>query len=130
MTNISTVPRLQRGAEWRKWDLHIHSPVSGLNNQFPKLADGSADWELYLAKIEGLTDVAAVGITDYFMVEGYKQLLAFRKEGRTSNITLILPNIEFRLDKILASSRDGGNPRRLNAHVIFSNEVPIEDIEE
>ena len=23
-----------RGSEWRKWDLHIHTPFSYLNNQF------------------------------------------------------------------------------------------------
>ena len=32
---------IQRGSEFRKWDLHIHSPYTVLNNQFDKLSDGS-----------------------------------------------------------------------------------------
>jgi len=130
MSTTQTDARLQRGAEWRKWDLHIHSPLSALNNQFPKEPDGSARWEAYLAKLESLTDIPAIGITDYFTVEGYKRIVAFRQAGRIGNFSLVLPNIEFRLDKVVASSKDGGSPRRLNAHVVFSDEVPVADIEE
>lgn len=133
MTNTSEVAnrsRLRRGSEWRKWDLHVHSPHSGLNNQFPKLSDGTPDWEAYLAALEQLDDITALGITDYFTIEGYKQILQYRSEGRLPNFQLVLPNIEFRLDKIVASTKDGEDPRRLNAHVIFSDEVAADDIEE
>ena len=33
------------GSNWRKWDLHIHTPSTALNNQF-------GDWDEYLAAIE------------------------------------------------------------------------------
>ena len=26
--------KYQKGSEWRKWDLHVHTPASALNNQF------------------------------------------------------------------------------------------------
>lgn len=117
-----------RGSEWRKWDLHVHSPFSMLNNHFPKSADGSPDWEPYLKKIETL-DISVLGITDYFTIEGYKALQKFKEEGRMANIDQILPNIEFRLKNIV-SSKDGKSEKRLNLHVIFSDKVLISDIEE
>ncbi|MFA5933420.1 MAG: hypothetical protein WC826_05135 [Microgenomates group bacterium] len=118
-----------RGSEWRKWDLHIHSPLSILSNKYPKLANGDPDWEKYLKRLEGL-DISALGVTDYFSIEGYKKILEFKQAGRLSNISLILPNIEFRLDSVLSSRKDGKEPRRLNYHVIFSDEITPKDIEE
>lgn len=118
-----------KGSEWRKWDLHIHSPSSILNNQYPKLADGSLDWESFVQKLETL-DLAVVGITDYFTIEGYKKVLEFKEQGRLDNIHTILPNIEFRLKSVISSKKDGECPRRLNFHVIFSDEVSVQDIEE
>jgi len=119
----------QRGSEWRKWDLHIHSPLSILNNQYPKLANGDPDWEAFVKKLESL-DVAVVGITDYFTIEGYKKLKEFKEKGQLANICTILPNIEFRLKSLISSKKDGKKPKRLNFHVIFSDEVSAKDIEE
>ena len=126
---MSTNSKYPRGSEWRKWDLHIHSPLSILNNQYPKLTDSSPDWESFIAKLESL-DVAAIGITDYFTIDGYKKVKEFKRQGRLANIHTILPNIEFRLDSVLSSRKDGLQPRRLNFHVIFSDEVSEQDIEE
>ncbi|APT74885.1 hypothetical protein SU69_05645 [Thermosipho melanesiensis] len=61
----------ERGSEWRKWDLHVHTPFSYLNNQFGN------DFDQY---VKGLfkraiqKEIAAIGITDYFSIEGYKKL--------------------------------------------------------
>lgn len=118
-----------RGSEWRKWDLHIHSPLSILANKYPKLANGEPDWDKFIKRLEEL-DLMAVGITDYFSIEGYKKILEFRKAGKLKNIPLILPNIEFRLNSVISSRKDGTDPRRLNYHVIFSDEVSPQDIEE
>ena len=118
---------LSRGSEWHRWDLHIHSPASALNNQFPKLANGDPDWESYISALETLGDVPAIAITDYFSIDGYKKVLEFKKAGRLQNIALILPNIEFRIDKVIETSK---GKRRLNYHVLFSDSVTPEQIEE
>lgn len=119
--------RFSRGSEWRKWDLHIHSPMSALNNQYPRLANGQPDWNKYIKKLESLTEFSVVGITDYFTVEGYRKVLEFRKKGQLKNFSIVLPNIELRLDKFVGT-RDGN--KRLNYHVLFSNELMPEEIEE
>jgi RecF/RecN/SMC N terminal domain len=116
-----------KGSEWRIWDLHIHSPLSALNNQFPKVANGEPNWDAYVSKLEALTNISVVGITDYFTIEGYRKILEFRKQGRLRNFDLVLPNIEFRLDKLVGTS--SGN-RRLNYHVIFSDKITPDEIEE
>lgn len=128
MTNMSN-NNFPKGSEWRKWDLHIHSPLSILSNNYKKQTNGEPDWERYLQRLENL-DISVLGITDYFTIEGYKKILEFKQSGRLANISLILPNIEFRLDSVISSRKDGKEPRRLNFHVIFSNEVNPKDIEE
>jgi len=127
MTGFSHTTSLCRGSEWRKWDLQVHSPLSALNNQFPRLGNGEPDWEAYIGRLESLTDVVVLGITDYFTIEGYRKVCEFRAEGRLKKIALVLPNIEFRLDRIITKSQ---KPRRLNYHVIFSDQVSAEEIEE
>jgi ABC-type lipoprotein export system ATPase subunit len=117
------------GSEWRKWDLHIHSPRSILNNGFPKQADGEPNWDPFLECLE-LSDLAVIGITDYFTIDGYKDILEHRRNGRMDNILCILPNVEFRLDHLIYSRRAEGAGKRLNFHVIFSDDLSPQDIEE
>lgn len=100
-----------RGSEWNKWDLHIHSPSTILNNCF------KGDWDGYFERLESLEGFVALGITDYYNIDGYLKVKEAKKNGRLSNIDLILPNIEFRLD--LPTQ----NRRAINYHVIFSPEV-------
>jgi len=124
--------KYQRGSEWRRWDLHVHTPFSYLNNGFGGDFDNYAKilFETAIAK-----EIAVIGITDYFLVDGYKQLKALQqdKERIESLIgpafavqardILLLPNIEFRLDVLI----DGN---RVNCHVILSDEIDVTSIEE
>ena len=120
-------PLFPRGSEWRKWDLHVHSPLSALANEFPKLPSGEPDWEAYLVKLESFRDLPVVGITDYFTIEGYRKLWEFRRAGRLPAIQSLLANVEFRLDRLVGTN-DGH--RRLNYHVIFSEQVTPDEIDE
>lgn len=121
------------GSTWKKWDPHLHTPASILNNNFGE------DWDAYvknLFKILIEKDIAAVGITDYFNIEGYKKikkdflsneeklksLFSSEEVEKIENI-LLLPNVEFRSDIFVGQ-------KSINFHVIFSEEVPIKDIEE
>lgn len=122
-----------RGSEWRKWDLHVHTPASHLNNQFGN------DWDDY---VQGLfraaiaKDISVIGLTDYFTIDGYRtvkenylskpdKLAALFTADEIEKISRIgvFPNVEFRLNKLVGTSR-------INCHVIFSDEVSIKDIEE
>lgn len=117
------------GSVWRKWDLHVHSPLSILNNRFPKLEDGVPDWESYIQRIESLGEIGVIGITDYFTIDGYKFLKGMKEIGRLKNVETIIPNIEFRLNTFI-SRRGSKSDKRLNFHVLFSEDVSVTDIEE
>ncbi len=100
-------PSLSRGSTWRKWDLHVHAPSSVFYNNFPK-PDGRPDWEAYF-KILDASGVSAVGITDYFSIEGYKRVKKAQQDGKLPRIGLVLPNIEFRLDLLVPTSKEDNN---------------------
>jgi len=60
-----------RGSEWRKWDFQVHTPESILHNEFGN------DWDRFvkiLFKSAISHNIAAIGITDYFFIDGYKKL--------------------------------------------------------
>ena len=57
------------GSEWRKWDLHLHAPLTKTNDQY-KVADGLDVWKEFCDKLEN-SDVHVFGITDYFSADAY-----------------------------------------------------------
>lgn len=124
-----------KGSEWRKWDLHVHTPASVLNNGF------GSDWDTYIKNLFKTLiekDIAVVGITDYFNINGYKkvkeeylqndiklQTLFTSEEIEEIKKILVIPNVEFRSNIFV-----GEDHNSVNFHVFFSEEVPIKDIEE
>lgn len=114
----------KRGSKWRKWDLHVHTPAS-LVQSFKPDADDNV-WEKYIKDLENLPkEIQVLGINDYLFIDGYKEVLKYKAQGRLANIQLILPVIEFRIKKF------GGHKqfKRINLHVIFSDEVSPEIIQ-
>lgn len=103
---------ISRGSEWHRWEPHIHAPGTVLNNQF-----GSEDpWETYLTTLEGLTPtIEAIAVTDYYITDAYEKFLEHKAGGRLSNVQLLLPNIELRLD---VAAKSGF----VNIHLLVSNE--------
>lgn len=117
------------GSTWRKWDLHIHTPSSVVQNY-----GGNTDeaWESFIADLEKLpADFKVIGINDYIFVDGYERVLKAKKDGRLTNIDLILPVIELRLDKfagVVKKDQDGTYSKsdwnRINLHIIFDQLDP------
>jgi ABC-type lipoprotein export system ATPase subunit len=121
-----------RGAQWRKWDLHVHSPAS-LNFK--------GDWPAFVIQL-GNSDCAVVGINDYFSVAGYKALIAKLNdphEGANGNEAYrealaklkkktLLPVVECRMTNVVLGKKNTSG-QRINFHIIFSNEVSPDDIE-
>jgi exonuclease SbcC len=122
MTNI---PQNNKGSEWRKWDLHVHTPFS-IYQRFGKNDD--ATWEAYIKDLENLPeDFAVIGVNDYLFLEGYAKLKKEQADNsRLSNLKL-LPVVEFRIEKFAGINFE--QLKRINLHVIFSDEVPLETIQ-
>ncbi|MDR3327919.1 MAG: hypothetical protein LBT04_07370 [Prevotellaceae bacterium] len=78
-----------RGSEWRKWDLHCHTP-SSYDYQY-KAADAD---ELIISKLIE-NEISVIAITDHFVIDA--AIITSIKE-KTSEIT-VFPGVELRTDK-------------------------------
>lgn len=123
----------------------MHTPYSALEHHFGDNFDFYVQ-TVFKKAIE--KQVGVIGITDYFTIAGYKKIKTEYLEDEQKmkslfNIEeiekikdiLVIPNIEFRLNKIvqIVKIKDGKKHienGRINFHVFFSNEVPIKLIEE
>lgn len=102
-----------RGSEWRKWDLHIHTPLS-IYQRF----GGDDQFGNYLAALEKLPpEVKVIGVNDYYFIDGYEKVIKHKLKGNLKNIEKIFPVIEFRIDTF--GSSDQNNLQKVNLHIVF-----------
>jgi hypothetical protein len=128
-----------RGSEWRKWDLHVHTPASVLQSEFGQ------DWDRYVVALFHRAieeNISVIGITDYYLPEGYEILRRDYLENTEKlkelfddeTISLIrkikvFPNIEFRISKlVVGKERDLSWNRKVNYHVLLSDGLSVEKI--
>jgi len=119
-----TKNKYPKGAEWRKWDLHVHTPLS-VYQRYGQ--DDPETWEKYIQDLEKLpSEFAVIGVNDYLFVDGYSRLILEQKQNNRLANLKFLPVVEFRIEKF--SGIQFGNLKRINLHVIFSEEVLVETI--
>ena len=100
---LVTAPQWSIGSRWLRWDPHLHAPGTLRNDQFGN------DWDAYVRRIEEARPaVSALGITDYFTLRAYKEILRRRRAGALQSVPLVFPNIELRLT-IETKERQGIN---------------------
>lgn len=108
-----------RGAEWRRWDLHLHTPGTKLSNNYGSVI---GVWDKYIDLLEN-SPVQAFGITDYFSADSYFELISKYKVRYPKTKKVFFPNVEFRL--VESPTKSG---EEIHAHVIFDNEVSQDEI--
>ncbi len=109
--------RYLRGSEWNKWDLHVHTPASIVQNYG---IDNDSNWEKFIIDLENLPEsFKVIGINDYLFIDGYQKVLEYKAHGRLQNIDLFLPVIEFRLNKFVGTE---GRLKKINLHIIFADD--------
>ena len=107
----------RRGSEWRKWDLHVHTPFSYTSEYAGSTPEEK--WENFINGLEALPeDIKVIGINDYLFLDGYKEVLKYKNDGRLKNIDLILPVVEFRLKEFVGNEQ----LKKINYHVIFAEQ--------
>lgn len=100
----------------------MHTPAS-----YEQGYGGENVWDRFIDELEALPEtLQVIGINDYLEIEGYKRVLEARASGRLANIKLILPVIEFRIARFVGHAKW----KRVNFHVIFSDEVDPHTIEQ
>lgn len=119
-----------RGSEWRKWDLHVHSPAS---------ANFQGDWNGFIIQL-GNADCEVVGINDYFSIEGYKEVQrrladptvgegnkAYREALEELRSRALLPVVECRMTNVVIGKK--GTGPSINFHLVFDPGLSLDDIE-
>jgi len=118
---MTTANPIQRGSEWRKWDLHVHTPFSHTSEYA-----GATEDEKWVNFIKGLEDlpkeIKVIGINDYLFLDGYKKVIAYKNSGRLKNIDLILPVVEFRLKEFVGNEQ----LKKINYHIIFAEQEVLD----
>lgn len=104
------------GSTWNKWDLHIHSPKTNLNNQY-----GESSFEDFASKIIE-NELSLLGITNYWYFQP-GELEAVRDALRAKNCSAkVMGNLEFRVTQ---SNKQGD---WINVHCIFAEHVTTSQI--
>jgi len=102
-----------RGSEWHRWEPHIHAPGTLLNDRFK-----AGDWDAYLEVLgRAAPAIGAVAITDYYTTVLYEEVCRRKQSGRLPGVSLIIPNIEVRLD---VAAKTGF----VNLHLLVSPDDP------
>lgn len=115
-----TEQNFQRGSEWRKWDLHIHTPASfhWMGDRFDPDPKSPANTALVDQMIDALnkSEPAVFAIMDYWTFDGWFALKHRLSQPSSPELKkTVFPGIELRL----VAPMEG----RLNAHVLFSDKV-------
>lgn len=113
--------RYPAGSEWRKWDLHVHIPGTALSDDYDK-KNGELDWERAADVIE-TSDVAVLGITDYFSATKSAEFIEFYKTRYPQSEKLLLINVELRINETVNASTD-----LVHFHVLFRDTVSIDKV--
>ncbi|UJW23390.1 MULTISPECIES: TrlF family AAA-like ATPase [Pseudomonas] len=117
---MTTKRELSRGAIWRQWDLHVHTPASfhWSGEKFESDLSSAASKKLVDEMIEAMNkaEPAVFAIMDYWTFDGWFALKQRLSDTDAPKLTKkVFPGIELRLS--------APTEKRLNAHVIFSDEI-------
>lgn len=115
-----------KGSQWRKCDLHVHTPASFHWKGGKLLRDMSeeekeATFQQLLAALEK-TDVAVFCFTDYWTFDGYIQFINYLRDNNLSCSKTIFPGMELRVEAPV--------DYRLNIQVIVSNLLTEQQLED
>lgn len=83
-----------RGSVWRRWDPHVHLPGTLRNDNFGTTSIQDA-LELLAERTPA---IEVVGVTDYATTRSFRRAQAAWEAGAGSNLRLLFPNVELRLD--------------------------------
>lgn len=117
---MTTKRELARGAVWRQWDLHVHTPASfhWQGQKFDGDLSSAHTKKLVDEMIEAMNkaEPAVFAIMDYWTFDGWFALQRRLSDVDAPKLTKkVFPGIELRLS--------APTEKRLNSHVIFSDEI-------
>lgn len=121
--------QLAIGSTWHKWDMHIHTPYTKINNQYKEKGTDEI-WKTYCEKLND-SGIDAFGITDYGSFENYLNLKRNRNSYGLKSYIFIFPNLELRVSGLTPKKREDKDSyhSKVNIHILFSNNVEDKELE-
>lgn len=110
-----------RGSEWRRWDLHLHTPLTKKEDRYEGRTP-EEKWDNFYQTIhkyigdgsDPTKAICAVAITDYLSIDNYESII---KANRLPEcIKLVIPNVELRIQPISSKAP-------INLHCLFSPSI-------
>lgn len=98
-----------QGSEWRKWDLHVHSPGTKLSDGY----DPDPSFERFVDILER-SDVQAFGITDYWSLDNFFAVKESFERKYPHSKKVLFPNLELRLNDIVNKADES-----VELHLLF-----------
>lgn len=125
MTEITNIDKIYpKGSEWRKWDLHVHTPASFYFTGTKNLREMSSDEKILEIKkfidIVNNCEVAVFCLMDYWTFDWYLELQEYVRINPNELRKTIFPGMELRIE----SPTD----YRLNIHVILSDKLSKQEL--
>lgn len=128
---------MKDGSKWRKWNFHVHTKGTNKNDQFS--SDTMDDFFYTFYKEAFKNQISAIGITDYFSIDKYKEAIEYRKDIEAKSASdnsklfndeeilfikkiFLFPNVELRM----LPATDKG--RLINIHCLFNPDY-VPDLE-
>lgn len=113
--------KMNRGSEWRRWELHLHTPFTKKADQYTgKTTDEK--WDNFYTSIadyigngsDPLRSICAIAITDYLSIDNYLKVCADKR--LPDSVKLVFPNVELRMTPIASDSP-------INIHCLFDPSI-------
>jgi len=113
-----------KGSEWKKWDLHVHSPASFYWNdgkKFQEMTAAEKENELKrFIEIVNQSDVEVFCLMDYWTFDWYLELRDFLNDNPGLLTKTIFPGMELRIECPV--------DYRLNIHCILSDKLSKQEL--
>ena len=115
---------INRGSEWRRWEMHLHTPGTKKADQYAGQTD-EEKWDNFYTAIsdyigdgsDPLKSICAIAVTDYLSIDNYSKVL---NDDRIPDcVRFILPNVELRMTPFAADSP-------INIHCLFDPAIVSE----
>lgn len=112
---------MNRGSEWKRWELHLHTPFTKKNDQYTgKTPDEK--WDNFYSTIadyigdgsDPLHSICAIAVTDYLSIDNYLKVCNAKRLPNA--VKLIFPNVELRMKPIAKDSP-------INIHCLFDPSI-------
>ena len=112
---------MNRGSEWRRWELHLHTPFTQKEDRYSgKTPDEK--WDNFYSSISNyigdgsdpLHSICAIAVTDYLSIDNY--LKVCKDQRLPDSVKLVFPNVELRMKPIAADSP-------INIHCLFDPSI-------